>query len=204
MPRDRAAAHINTRWFNAILHERGISQRELSRRLGLDSSAISLTFRGMRKMTSHEAAAISALLGVPLQDVLENAGVKLSAGTRVAPLVGSIDNEGEAHIDWDAKRERVSIPAELPPDTVALIYKTQGTGALQLLDGWTFFIAPPAPPSAEILGRFCLVGLKDGLSLLRFVRRGYKPGTYNLASGLAISIENATLDWAAPVLLIRP
>lgn len=195
---------INTRWFNAVLHERGISQRELCRRLGLDSSAMSLTFRGKRQMKMTEAVDIARLLGVPLTDVLENAGIKLdSAGARLAPVVGHMDSEGEAHIAWKARGERVSVPAELPDDTVALVAKTEG-GPLSLMDGWTFFLEPPSEPSPDIIGRYCVVGLQGGVSLVRFVRRGYKHGTYNLASTIAVSIENAALEWASPILLIRP
>lgn len=196
---------INTRWFNAMLQDRGLSQRELCRRLGLDSSAMSLTFRGKRQMKMTEAVDIARLLGVPLTDVLENAGIKLdSAGMRLAPVVGFVDGEGEAHIAWKGKGgERVSVPTELPEDAVALVAKPQG-GPFSLLDGWTFFIAPPSPPSAEIVGRYCVVGVQNSVSLLRFVRRGYKPGTFNLASENAVSIENASLEWASPVLLIRP
>src|SRR5688572_9444672 len=95
---------INTRWFNAILQERGMSQRELCRRLDLDSSAMSLTFRGKRQMKLTEAVDIARLLGVSLTDVLENAGIKLDqAGIRMAPVVGFLDGEGEVHIDWKAK-----------------------------------------------------------------------------------------------------
>lgn len=197
---------INTRWFNAVLHERGISQRELSRRLGLDASAMSLTLRGMRQMKMTEAVDIAHLLGVPLSDVLENAGVKIdSAGMRMAPVVGHINGDGEAHINWRARGERVSVPAELPDDTVALIAKPQG-GPLSLMDGWIFFLEPPSPPSAEIIGRYCVVGIHKGISLLRFVRRGYKHGTYNLLSAAAggVGVENAELEWASPVLMIRP
>jgi transcriptional regulator with XRE-family HTH domain len=196
---------INTRWFNAVLQERGMSQRELCRRLGLDSSAMSLTFRGKRQMKMTEAVDIARLLGVPLTDVMANAGIKLdSTGMRMAPVVGYVDGEGEAHIDWRARGgERVSVPAELPEDTVALVTRSIG-GPFALMDGWTFFLEPPAPPSSDIVGRYSVVGLQDGIALLRFVRRGYKPGLFNLASETSVSIENAKLEWASPVLLIRP
>ena len=200
-------ATINTRWFNAVLSERGLSQRELSRRLGLDESAMSLTLRGQRQMKMPEAVDIAKMLGVPLTDVLVNAGIELNdSGVRLAPVVGYMDGDGEAHIDWKAKgAERVSVPAELPDDTVALIAKPH-SGPLALMDGWIFFLEPPAPPSSEIIGRYCVVGLQNGISLLRFIRRGYKPGTYNLLSAAAggVGVENATLEWASPILMIRP
>ncbi len=195
---------INTRWFNAILHDRGMSQRELCRRLGLDSSAMSLTLRGKRLMKMTEAVDIARLLGVPLADVLENAGINLdSAGVRAIPVVGYIDSQLEAHIDWNAKGDRISVPSELPENAVALVAKCTG-GPSYLLDGWTFFIAPPAPPTADAIGRYCIVGLQGSVTLARFVRRGYKPGFYNLVTMVGVDIENASIEWASPILLIKP
>lgn len=196
---------INTRWFNAVLHDRGMSQRELCRRLGLDSSAMSLTFRGKRQMKMTEAVDIARLLGVPLPDVLENAGIRLDgSGMRHANVVGYVDSVGEAHLDWHAHHEHVSAPSDLPEEVVAIVAKCQHPGELSLLDGWTYFVSPPMEPSADIVGRYCFAGVRGGVTLLRFVRRGYKPGTFNLVGLVSAGVESAELDWVAPVLMIRP
>lgn len=195
---------MNTRWFNAILAERGVSQRELCRRLGLDESAMSLTFRGKRQMKMTEAVDIARLLGVPLGDVLENAGLQLDAtGIRTVPVVGHIDGDGAAHIDWKAKKEKVNAPSELPEDAAAVIAKS-ADGPYWFVDGWAYFIAQPSNPTPEIVGRYCVVGVKGNGTMLRFVRRGYKAGTYNLATPTGSAMENVTIEWASPVLLIRP
>jgi hypothetical protein len=86
---------------------------------------------------------------------------------------------------------------------VAVIAKSTG-GPYFVVDGWTYFIAPPAPPGPDVIGRYCVVGLPGGQSVLRFVRRGYKPGTVNLVSLVGASLENASPEWVSPVLLIRP
>lgn len=199
-----ASHNINKDWFDAVLAERGMSQRELCRRLGLDSSAMSLTFRGLRQMKLQEAADIARLLGVPMKDVLENAGIQVDgAGVRVAPVVGYIDAEGEAHIDWDARRDKVPMPDTLPEDSVALIWRAS-SGNLMLLDGWTFYIDKPQAPSAELINRYCACKVKGGLVLMRWVRRGYKPGTWNLSGIGTVDVDSVRLEWAAPCVLIRP
>jgi hypothetical protein len=69
------------------------------------------------------------------------------------------------------------------------------------MDGWTLYARPPVDGvPAEVVGRMALVRLAgSGTILLRFLRRGYTRGRYNLVGWQAASIEDAALDWATAV-----
>ena len=71
----RAMSRMDTKWFRERLAEKGLSQRALARKLGLDQSAISLTFGGRRRMKFEEAAGIARLFSLPVSDVLRHAGM---------------------------------------------------------------------------------------------------------------------------------
>lgn len=191
-----------TEGLSDLLRAAKITQRELARRMDMDPSAVSLLLRGRRKMQAHEAAQIASALGVSIAEVMEYAGIRLRAGRRMIPLVGAVDEVGEVHLDFSHPTAEVPGSSEFPEDTVAIQYRTMGS-RLDPVDGWTAFFLPPHGVPPEVLGTYCVVRLRDGVTLLRGVRRGYRIGTFNLVSVAWPRIENAELEWAAPVLGIR-
>lgn len=66
---------VDTRWFQNSLKDLRVSQRELAGMLGVDASAVTLMLRGRRKMTAAEAALISRVLGVGVDEVMRRAGL---------------------------------------------------------------------------------------------------------------------------------
>jgi transcriptional regulator with XRE-family HTH domain len=65
---------IDTRWFQDRLADKRLSQRKLASMMNLDPAAVSLMFRGKRKMSAAEAAEIAKLIGVSPNEVLVRAG----------------------------------------------------------------------------------------------------------------------------------
>lgn len=198
-------ADLDTDWFTDKLAERQMSQRALARLLGVDHASVYRLLRGKRQMRMDEAARIASLLGVDVSEVLAHTGVRVGpAGDRTVGLMGWVDGDGEVHL-YDGERERIPAPPELPEDAMAVRVQAQG-GAYQAIDGWVYFTTKPESPTQAILGRLAVVECDRGIQMLRFVRRGYRSGTYNLLASFAgvVAIENAHLEWAAPVLLIRP
>ncbi len=111
---------INTRYFQALLAERDISQRQLAKKLQLDPSAVSNTLLGKREMKLQEAVDIASLLGVNVADVLSNAGVRHAPdGERMVPVVGKLGEAFEVMMNWKSRSEHVIGPAVLPEDAVA-------------------------------------------------------------------------------------
>ena len=189
---------INTDWFKGLMADRRISQRELAKRLGVDHSALSLAFRGKRQMRMAEAADLARLLGVPVAEVMENAGIQ--ADTMTVPLRGFVDGHGEAHIKED--EERVTSPHAMAVGSFALQCRTSSS-PLEYMDGWMLFVTKPLdqiPTGAQ--GKFCLVKISDGVQVIGTLKRGYKRGRYNIINA-GSQINDADVDWAAPILYIE-
>src|SRR5690606_9931014 len=171
------ASRIDTDWFTAKLADRQMSQRQLAKRMGVDPSAVSLMFRGRREMRMTEAAEIANLLGVPVAEVLQHAGLEVdSAGNRTCPIVGFIDGAGEGADPsaWRRAVGRPTCPPDPPKNAVALRRGTTGTRP-ELVDGWIVVTTPPQGLDPEAVNRLCVVKIRTGVTLVRHLRRGYKP-----------------------------
>lgn len=190
---------IDTDWFLAQLTERRMSQRRLAGFMGIDPASVHRLLQGKRPMRFDEATQLAQLLGVTVDDVLRHAGLPIGAGGDV-PVVGTIEAGGEAHIDWGAEIGRAAAPLDMPANTVAVRMRTAGT-PWEPMDGWTLYLRPPVDGvPADVVGRMALVRMAGaGTILLRFLRRGYTRGRYNLVGWQAASIEDAALDWATAV-----
>lgn len=192
---------INETYFKKAMQNAGMSLRQLAKHMGKDHSGVSLMFRGRREMRMSEAADIARLLNLSLTDVLKNAGMPL-AGENTVPVVGFADGDGEVHMLDEDERYELPLPEGLPPCS-ALVCRTS-MSPLELMDGWTLFFDQPAAPTPEHLNRWCVVQVRNGPTLLRHLRRGYRPDTFNLLADKGPTIADARLEWAASVVLIRP
>ncbi|WP_062114044.1 helix-turn-helix transcriptional regulator [Aureimonas sp. AU40] len=194
------------KWFSDRIRDRNLTQRALAKLLEMDPSSLSLLLHGKRRMRVEQAAEIARLLNVPVEDVMRRAGADVlgSSERNSIPLVGWIDADGVAKIDWTKSDHRVDFDTDLPPTAAAIQYRTAQTKA-DMFDGWLAAILPPrAPEEGAMIDRMCVVGLKGGGTLLRRVRRGYTPGRYTLISVFVDPIHDAELAWFSPVLFIRP
>lgn len=193
---------MDTKWFRDRLADRQMSQRGLARALGLDAAAVSLMLRGKREMRLNEAAEIARLLGVPADDVLQAAGVRLSSAGQSVPVVGFVDGAGEAH--WQADGSVPHPGGQLPAAVHAVQCKTAGT-PLDHMDGWLMFGASAAPAGvpSDAVGRLSFCRLRNGVILLATPRRARTRGRWDL-SGPASDARGVDLEWASPVLMIQP
>lgn len=172
--------------------------------LGCNASSVNRLVHGKRSLRLDEAQRLAVFLGVPTADVLLNAGVNIGdRQENKSRLVGYIDGQGEAHIDWEADVETVPSLPDLPKLTVAVQYRTAMT-AWESLDGWTIYVEPPNGRIDHALNRLSLVTLESGLTVVGFLRRGYKPGAYNVHNFGTGNLDNMVVRWATPVLLLRP
>jgi len=205
-------ADVNKAWFVGRLDEKEWSLRELARRMGLDVSAVSLMFDGKRKMTAAEAGKIAHLLGLPVQDVLANAGVDVSgAKSQSVALRGWVDPGG-----W------VSMGGVMGPATVSGPVGEPGLEALRVqggaLDGWVLFYRHQSPGvRPEAIGKLCVVqeagqaaGGPGGQQAPRlrvgWLKPGYEAGSWSLhpmdpVYDKAVSVVR--VENAAPVAWVR-
>ena len=79
---------IEKAWFLSALDRRGLSQRQLAKRLHCDAASVSRLVNGKRHLTFEEAAELARILVLPVRDVIEHAGIDLSC-----PAVPLSDSE---------------------------------------------------------------------------------------------------------------
>lgn len=193
---------INRRYFEALMLGKDLSLRGLAQRMGMGHSQLSLTLSGARRLQLDEAAQMSTIFGVPIHEIVENAGVMVRpiSGRRVT-VVGTMRGDGVVEMYGPEIVERVAAPGDLPDDAVVIQCRTAGS-SLDHVDGWLVFFRQAHNVGAEVLGRFCFCKIKDGPATLATVRRGYHNNSHNL-TGL-YQRENVHLERATPILLIRP
>jgi len=84
--------------------------------------------------------------------------------------------------------------------------KIKGDSQYPLQEGWLIFYRrlDQGVDEAKCLGELCVVKVSDGATLLKTVRRGTSKHHYRLESWNAPPREDVVLEWATPVLYIRP
>ncbi len=84
--------------------------------------------------------------------------------------------------------------------------RVRGESMHPMRDGWLLFYRRDQHGVPEAcLNRLCVVKLADdGPIMVKEVRRGYRPNHFVLSSWNAPPLEDVRLEWAAPVLSIRP
>jgi transcriptional regulator with XRE-family HTH domain len=192
---------IDTKWFKDRIADKRMSQRGLARALGIDSGALSLTLRGLRGMKMTEAADIARLLGVPVDEVIQHAGVRIdSKGERISVSAILDEHQEVISIPKDETFD-VPMPTGIVGECMAIQCRTAGT-SMAHCDGWIYFVRPPARVNPESIDKFSLAKVRNGLTTIAQVKRGYRPGRYNLLG--PASAQDVELEWAEPVLLIQP
>jgi transcriptional regulator with XRE-family HTH domain len=187
------------RFFDNLLADKGVSLRQLAQRMGMNHSQLSLTFSGARRMQLDEAVRLARYFGIPLQRVVQAAGVDgaVSAG-RLCNVTGIMRGDGKV-LPPDAI-EKALTPDGMPDDIEAIQARTANS-PLAWVDSWVFFFQPLQKPDSSLMGRFCVVRTERGM-MVATVRRGYSDGGFAL-SGL-VDLDSVGILAASPVLHIRP
>lgn len=86
-----------------------------------------------------------------------------------------------------------------------LAARVEGDSMFPFEDGWLIFYGAEHRGIAdEAIGRLSVVGLPDGTTLVKKLRRGSKRGLWSLESWNAPMREDVRLAWASRVIDIRP
>lgn len=192
---------MNTDWFRQKLSERKLSQRGLAKLLDLDPAAVSLMLRGQRKMTTKEAHEIANLIGMPVTEVLRQAGIDVLDDVRRVPISASCDEAGTVTLFPDTTHDHVIGPADCPTGT----YAVQCRANAPCQDGWLLFVSPARPDPMHHLDKLCMLATTKGKLHIACVRRGYRSGTFNLVLWPSRDVlHDESIAWCSPVLWVKP
>lgn len=179
-----------------------MSLRGLAQRMGLGHSQLSLTFSGARRPQLDEVAQLAQIFGEPLSRVVEALGVSVRTPTgRRVSVIGAVTGDGTVAMHTPSTVERTSAPEDVPEGAIAVQCRTAGT-PLEWADGMVMFSKALSSFDPSAIGRLALCRLKAGPVVLATIRRGYAEGSHNLVG--FHTRENAQVEQATPVMLIRP
>lgn len=178
------------------LKAKGLRQTDLIEGTGKTKGEISAWVSGARRFNADVLNAFSKVIGVSEADLLR-------PPDREALLVGKV-GAGAEIVRFDHPDVLAGIP--LPPGLDAPnVAEIEGDSQYPFLPGWLIFYGPENQGVPEgLVGKMCVVQVKDGPVLLKILKRGSKKGLWRLESSNAPPREDVKLGWAAMVLDIRP
>jgi hypothetical protein len=150
-----------------------------------------------------EAGKYSRAFKVSLEWLLTGKGPMRRTG--LMPVLGYVGAGAEVYpIDDHAQGAALdTVETGVPEGAVALVIRGDSQHPLQ--DGWLIVYRRENDGVADsCLGRLCVTKVHDGPTLLKTVRKGKSAKTFDLESWNAPLREGVRLDWATPVLMIRP
>lgn len=192
---------MDTNWFKEKLADKKLSQRTLAKMIEIDQAAVSLMFRGKRRMTPHEAHQISTILGVPILEIMRRAGIDVTDDVNKAPIAAHMDHTGAVVAMPSGTHDIVLSPGDCPLGTYAIQVRAHSSTK----DGWLLFVTPTQSDPREHYDQLCACATKTGKQLMGIVRRGYRRDTHNLIVWPSDeTLSDADLAWVSPVLWIKP
>lgn len=101
------------------------------------------------------------------------------------------------------KRGDRAIAPYFTEDTGAMSIRGYSMGAIR--DGWlVYFENHKSRPHDGLVDELCVAKLKDGRCMTRFLKKGRKPGRWDLVAISGEPVLDAELEWAERVEWIRP
>jgi transcriptional regulator with XRE-family HTH domain len=195
----------------ALRKSLGLSQASFASRVGVDQSNVSRWESGAPPDDTH-IVRLAALAGQHPAAFrygrLPETDSEAPPSHRVS-VVGYVGAGQEIFALDDhalgAGLEEVEAPEGVGRDTMVAV-RVRGESMHPLRDGWLLFYRRDQHGVPEAcLNRLCIVKLADdGPVLVKELHRGYREGHFVLSSWNAPPIEDVRVDWAAPVLSIRP
>lgn len=170
---------------------RGWTHQQAADAMGVSRGQFIKLERGERRLTADYIAMACRAFSVEPSEVLgERASVM---------IVGHVGAGEEAFFaDGQGPFGEVPAPSYATDSTVAV--EIRGTSLGELFDRWlVFYDDIRTPPTRDMMGRLCVVGLADGRVVVKKITRGHLPGTYTLLSNVGPPMYDLPVLWAATV-----
>mgnify|MGYP000961880035 FL=1 len=190
-------ANIPLNRINELREKKDLTIEQLSEMTGLSVSQISRLAASKRNLSVANLNKLAAALDVSPKDILEEAPL--------VPVVGYVGAGAEMHhyALADSPDEFVPMPENGNENTVAV--EIRGSSLGSIFDSWlVYYDQIHTPPTPNMLGKLCVVGLADDRVLVKRLRKGSAPGLYNLESNTEGLIEDVEVAWAAKVKTMTP
>jgi hypothetical protein len=130
----------------------------------------------------------------------EGAPDELESTVPKVSVVGYVGAGSEAHFYEVAQGDldEVEPPYGGIEDSVAVEIRGNSLGAI--FNRWlVFYDDVRRPPTPDLVGELCVVGLPDGRVLIKQVQQSRTEGLFNLVSETEPPIRDVSIEWAAKV-----
>lgn len=184
-----------------VRKERKLSQTAVADAAGVKYQTIQ-DLEKNKSVGSTRILAIARTLGVTPEWLQQGKGEKYS-NTREAMLVGEVGAAAEVvRFDEGVVMEGTPVP---PGSSAVNAARVRGESMPPFRDGWLIFYGAEHQHILEdCIGKLCVVGLKDGTTLVKILHYGSRKGLFDLESWNAPMRRDVKVEWASRVTDIRP
>lgn len=183
-----------------------LSQQAVASHFRISRAAVSLWEQGETFPDPDKLPELSTLLGVGTEWLWSGRGPEQFDGPRGTPLVGYV-GAGEEVIPFDDHAQGSglqSLPLILGlENAVAVEVRGDSMRPVYRPGDALYYRRDDSVPPDKLIGRECVVRLRDGRMFVKVLRRGTRKGRFSLHSYSAELMEDQDVDWAAPVEFIR-
>lgn len=179
--------------------KRGYTLEQLADLSTISPSYLQRMEVGHRNVSLKNLELISAALNVSPKELV------VGGERKEVPLVGYVGAGAETHLFGEGQGpfDYVEAPDGAGPETVAV--EIRGVSLGELFDQWlVFYDRVQDPPTTNLAGKLCVVGLVDGRVLVKKLRLGQLPDRYTLLSNTEPPIYDVEVVWAARVIAMTP
>lgn len=185
-----------------LLERSGGNQTALAKRLGTTQPTISRWLSDNQEPEkANHARILQEAQELGIVTAVEN------VRQRTVPVVGYVQAGGEAilYADGQGPFDEAGMPPKGASEyTVAVVVRGNSMAGLAD-DGWLlYYDTRREPPTDELMGKLCVVGLADGRVVVKKLLRGSRDGMYHLISVHGDPMIDQAVKWAARVSWIEP
>jgi phage repressor protein C with HTH and peptisase S24 domain len=181
-----------------------LTQQEFAERLQVTQPTVHRWEKGFYDPDESALQRLSAMTDLP--PAYFRYGEQAVAQTRRAvTVIGHVGTDGQVSLD-DSKSggaPTIDAPASEALSAVAIVVRGDSLYPVYQDGDVIFYGLEASNDEAAFLGRECVVKISKGPTLLKRVMRGSERGSYLLLSHNGSPVDNARLDWAAPVRWIK-
>ncbi len=153
-----------------------------------------------------DAKAYAEAFGVSLAWLQHNEGTWEPDGKPMIPIVGRVGASTDGAIIHDTGDQgsfgQIEAPAGATGGEVAVEVRGHSMGIYAPDGSVIIYDSRRDPPTDDLLGEVCVVGLPDGRVLLKRLLRGSRKGLFDLESLVGETMRDQRVEWAAVVALV--
>lgn len=179
-----------------LLRQSGLTQTQLAASLNTSQGTVSRWLSGKQSPSvEHWQIVQKALTG----------SAAASHDPQPISVTGHIGLYGRIYLvenERESAGKMVTPLIPLPSGIASL--EVQGFGmAPRYMDGEVVFYDEEHFPPEAMVGRECIVKVKDGETYLKLVRHGSQPGRFTLVGYSAPDMVDVELEWATPIRFVQ-